>query len=134
MFIPKKVVEWFTELKEDSRTQAEIANTALGHLREELTRLHADVQAKSQQVLALKTQAATDHANFDWMKLKVNQLEYERASLLKKFVDLDVSTRTDRLSLSEGTFPFRAASGVMLSPRSFVPPRADNAVTISAAV
>ena len=50
MFIPKKVVEWFTELKEDSRTQAEIANTALGHLREELTRLHADVQAKSQQV------------------------------------------------------------------------------------
>ena len=47
MFIPKKVVEWFTELKEDSRTQAEIANTALGHLREELTRLHADVQAKS---------------------------------------------------------------------------------------
>ena len=43
MFIPKKVVEWFTELKEDSRTQAEIASTALGHLREELTRLHADV-------------------------------------------------------------------------------------------
>lgn len=66
MWLPKTLYELFKTSKE----QVDILIIETYNLR-------------SENVL-LKTQLASTQANFDWLKIRVNQLEVERAQLLDK--------------------------------------------------
>lgn len=66
MWVPSKVIEWF-----------QISKDSVDHLREDL----ASVRSERDQ---LKAQLASTTANFDWLRIKVNAMEVERAQLLEK--------------------------------------------------
>lgn len=67
MWIPGKVVDWFTAMRVE----------AVPELQAELAALRAERDA-------LKLQAAVDRVNFDWLRMKVNTLEVEKTALMEK--------------------------------------------------
>ena len=66
MWVPSKVFDWF-----------KISQESVNELRTEVLALRAERDV-------LKTQLTAANANFDWLRLRVNQLEHERAALLEK--------------------------------------------------
>lgn len=48
----------------------------------------ADLQVVRAERDLLKTQLAVAQSNFEWVRLRVNQLEYERAGLMEKAYDI----------------------------------------------
>lgn len=66
MWVPASVVEWF-----------HISKQAVESLREEVAALRAERDA-----LRLQLASSTNH--FDWLRIRVNSLEVERAQLIEK--------------------------------------------------
>jgi hypothetical protein len=66
MWVPEKFRSWF-----------EVSKEAVESQREELAAVRADRDA-------LKLQLAVSQNNFDWLRLRVNTLEVERAQLIQK--------------------------------------------------
>lgn len=83
MWVPSQVISWFTSLKEDSERNAKTSLEALTYLREEL----ASVRAERDSV---KLQLGVTQTNFDWLRMKVNGLEAEKAALLEKLYGMRV--------------------------------------------
>lgn len=77
MFVPREVITWFTALRQDADSNAEVAKQALSNLSEELAAVRADRDA-------LKLQLSTAQNHFDWLRVRVNVLEVERAQLVEK--------------------------------------------------
>jgi hypothetical protein len=83
MWMPSKVVDWFTGLKADADLNAQVAKEALTSLREELATVRGERDT-------LKIQVVTNEVHLDWMRTKVNQLEYERAQLIRIAYNIDI--------------------------------------------
>lgn len=66
MWVPGAVVEWF-----------HISKQAVDSLREELSGVRAERDS-------LKLQLASSQNHFDWLRVRVNALEVERAQLIEK--------------------------------------------------
>ena|ERR1039458_4308405 len=66
MWVPEKFRSWF-----------EVSKEAVDAQREELAAVRADRDT-------LKLQLAVSQNNFDWLRLRVNTLEVERAQLIQK--------------------------------------------------
>jgi hypothetical protein len=77
MWISSKVIDWFSGLRDAADTANTINIAILNELREELA------SAKTERDL-LKIQAAVNQTNFDWLRMRVNTLEIERAGLIQK--------------------------------------------------
>jgi hypothetical protein len=77
MWISEKVVDWFTSMKNVAELNAAVSVEAINGLREELAAVRADRDA-------LKLQVAISSNHFDWLRLRVNTLEAERAQLIEK--------------------------------------------------
>lgn len=71
MWVPAAVVDWF-----------QISKEAVDALREELaaTRVERDI---------LKHQLTVTQTQFDWLRLRVNALEHERAQLVKTVYNIN---------------------------------------------
>lgn len=90
MWIPKLVVDWFGVNAELTRNmQSELA----------VVRAERDI---------LKVQLATSQTHFDWLRTRVNTLEYERAALMQKAYNINIpvpeivhSTPPPDMALSE---------------------------------
>jgi predicted nuclease with TOPRIM domain len=52
--------------------------------KEQVDALFVEVYSLRNENVNLKTQLASTQANFDWLKIRVNQLEVERAQLIEK--------------------------------------------------
>ena len=89
-FIPAKVSEWLISLKQAADRSARATEAALSLLREELSDLKAKVSAKDEVISNLRIQAERDRANQDWLKARVNQLEFEKAALTKAKTGLEI--------------------------------------------
>lgn len=83
MWIPAKVLDWFESLKESSDTAISINIALVNDLRQELTAVKTERDILRNQLLVTQT-------NFDWLRMKVNQLEMERAALMSKAYDIQV--------------------------------------------
>lgn len=57
--------------------------------RESFDDLRRELAAAVVERDALRVQAAVAQSNFDWLRMRVNQLEVERAQLLKKAYNVD---------------------------------------------
>ena len=77
MWVPAQVIDWFTALRKDADTNAEVAKEALSGLREDLAALRSERDALKQQLTAAQI-------NSDWLRIRVNTLEVERAGLIEK--------------------------------------------------
>lgn len=66
MWVPSAVVDWF-----------HISKQAVDSLREELAGVRAERDS-------LKLQLASSQNHFDWLRVRVNALEVERAQLIEK--------------------------------------------------
>ena len=77
MWVNKTILGWFTDLKADADTHASVTKEALSSLREDLAAIRSERDA-------LKIHAATDRANADWMRFRLNALEVERAGLIER--------------------------------------------------
>lgn len=95
MFIPKAVFDLFG-----------IAKQSIDTTREELAAVRAERDA-------LKLQLATANNHFDWLRLKVNALEVERAQLLDKAYGVKALvpeiTRQEPVSLEKVLSQFNSA-------------------------
>lgn len=81
MWVPEKVIDWFTTLNES----AESAADNLSYLREELSATRAERDT-------IKVQLIINQTQFDWLRMRVNQLEYERAVMLEATTGLKFSS------------------------------------------
>ena|SRR5437867_1134482 len=72
MWVPSKVVDWFYISKQTVET-----------LREDLAATRAERDS-------LKLQLASSQNHFDWLRIRVNALEVERAQLFEKAYGLKV--------------------------------------------
>ena len=70
MWIPKLVIEYL-----------KISKEAVDDLRIELATVRTERDS-------LKVQLATTSSNFDWLRMKVNQLEFENKALIQKAYDI----------------------------------------------
>ena len=77
MWVPSQVIEWFTKLKESAELNSMVSVEALNQLQQELAAIRAERDA-------LKLQIATTQNNFEWLRVRVNTLEVERAQLMQK--------------------------------------------------
>jgi hypothetical protein len=66
MWVPAKVLDWF-----------QISKTSMDDLRTALAAVTAERDA-------LKTQAISERANADWLRIRVNSLEMENKALMEK--------------------------------------------------
>lgn len=66
MWVPREVADWFS-----------ISKDSVAGLREELAAVKAERDVLKQQLTVANT-------NFDWARVKLNQLEYEKAALFEK--------------------------------------------------
>jgi len=66
MWVPSKVLDWF-----------QISKDTVSSLREEVAALRAES-------VTLRAQLTVSQVNFDWLRMRYNQLEYERTALLEK--------------------------------------------------
>lgn len=71
MWVPKAVLDWF-----------QISKNSYDDLRQELSAVRAEKDI-------LKSQLAVSQNQFDWLRLRVNTLEIERAELIKKCYGID---------------------------------------------
>lgn len=83
MFIPKAVVDWFVSLKTVAETQAAISLEAITITQKENAALTAENRNLTEQVIRL-------NVTQDWFRMKINQLEAERALLLEKAYGIHV--------------------------------------------
>ena len=77
MWISRPVVDWLSSFKTDADSQAALSRDAMAALREELAAVRAERDS-------LKLQQAVDRTHFDWLRTKVNGLEFEKAALIEK--------------------------------------------------
>lgn len=74
---------------------------------EDLKIQNAALQA---ELLALKIQAATDKTNFDWLRIRVNELERENKALIQKAYNISLPaaelTRPQQMPLDPYEFSF----------------------------
>jgi len=77
MWVPSKVIDWFTTLQDAADVNSETASAALQDLREELSAVRAERDA-------LKLQMTVSQTNFDWLRMQVNTLQMERTALMEK--------------------------------------------------
>lgn len=77
MWVPSKVVEWFTSMKAVAEVNAAVSVEAINHYREEVSALRAERDT-------LRGQLAITQTNFDWLRMRVNTLEVEKAGLIEK--------------------------------------------------
>ena len=77
MWINKEIIGWFTSLKTTAEQHAAVSVVALQGLQEELikVRTERDMLQKELQVQQI---------NSDWLRIKVNAMEVERAGLIQK--------------------------------------------------
>ena len=68
MWVPSKVIDWFTAMKTASEQHAAVSVVALQGMQEELAAVRAERDA-------LKVQMAVNQTNFDWLRMRVNVLE-----------------------------------------------------------
>jgi chromosome segregation ATPase len=66
MWVPKQVVDWF-----------QISKDSVDELRAELAAVRAERDVYEHQLTVTQS-------SFDWLKMRINQLEVERAELIKK--------------------------------------------------
>lgn len=71
MWVPKAVIDWFRISKE-----------SVDAIREDNAALRAEN-------LAIRSELISTKANFNWVIMRVNSLEVERAQLLKKAYNVD---------------------------------------------
>ena len=83
MFVPERVIDWFTSLRDAADVHAEVAKSAIANLREELSAVRAERDA-------LKIQNVVTQNHFDWLRIRVNALETERAQLIEKAYGIKV--------------------------------------------
>jgi len=83
MWISPKIVDWFSGLKADADLNASVAKEAFQHLREDLAAVRAERDT-------MKIQLATNEVHCDWLRTKVNQLEMERAQLIRQVYKLEL--------------------------------------------
>jgi predicted nuclease with TOPRIM domain len=72
VWIPQLVIEYL-----------KISKEAVDDVRQELAVVRAERDA-------LKVQVATTQSNFDWLRAKVNQLEFENKALIQKAYDIQL--------------------------------------------
>lgn len=72
MWVPSAVVDWF-----------HISKQAVDSLREDLAAIRAERDM-------LKVQLATSQNHFDWLRIRINALETERAQLIEKAYGIKV--------------------------------------------
>lgn len=77
MWVPKQVVGWFETFQKASETHADVAKQALQDLREELVAVRTERDVLKQELQSAKI-------NADWLRVKVNSLELEKAGLMEK--------------------------------------------------
>ncbi len=77
MWIPRQVVEWFTSMRDVAETNAMVSIEAINQYREQLAAVTADRDA-------LKLHTATVQNTAEWLRIRVNALEVERAQLIEK--------------------------------------------------
>jgi len=72
MWVPREVADWF-----------KISKDSVDALREELSAIRAERDS-------LQTQLSISQNHFDWLRIRVNTLEIERAQLIKKAYGIDI--------------------------------------------
>lgn len=77
MWINARVIDWFTGLKEAADRTALASSDAVEFLKEELTVLRTERDR-------LKEELTRSTIMADWLRLKVNQLEFERTALIEQ--------------------------------------------------
>lgn len=77
MFIPSRVIGWFESFQQSAEKSAAVAQDAMQHLREEL------IAARTERDV-LRTELLSSKINFDWLRVKVNDLELENKGLMEK--------------------------------------------------
>lgn len=85
MWISPKVVDWFTHLQDAAEVNSDVAKVALQDMREQLAVLRSERDA-------LRSQLTISQTHFDWLRMRVNQLEHERAILINKVHGIDVGS------------------------------------------
>ena len=80
----KELLDCFTKLVKISDGHAKANDVALNELRDALAHERAERFSLQSINLNLERQLERTNASFDWLKAKVNQLEYERAALLQQ--------------------------------------------------
>ncbi len=80
MWVPKQLQELFA-----------VSRDTLEQLRKEIEVLKTNVAAKETEIASLKLQNATSNNHFDWLRLRVNQLEQERAQLVEKAYGIKIA-------------------------------------------
>jgi hypothetical protein len=92
MWVPSKVITWLTNFQE-----------AAQGIREDNAALHAEN-------MNLKVQLATSQNQFDWLRQRVNALEFERAQLIKVAYKIDIPVQeivrnvTDQIKMDAFAF------------------------------
>lgn len=92
MWVPKAVVDWF-----------QISKDSVDELRTKLAAAEAENST-------LKTQLAVAQTNFDWLRIKVNSLEFEKAALIERAYNIKLPapeiTRTPVVGSEPSTIDF----------------------------
>ena len=88
--IDRQITDCFIKLTHAADKQSKIADGTLVELRDALSNERAQCLALERVNLNLERELASTKANFDWLKAKVNQLEFERAALVKQTANLDI--------------------------------------------
>jgi len=83
MWISKEVVGWFTSMRNVAETNAMVSIEAIQQYREQLAAVIAERDA-------LKAQILTAQNNAEWLRMRVNALEMERAKLMEKAYNIQL--------------------------------------------
>ncbi len=83
MWVPSKVIEWFTDMRDVAETNATVSMEAVNHYREELVAVRAERDT-------LKEQLAKTLIMGDWLRMQVNSLQLERTALMEKAYNIKI--------------------------------------------
>lgn len=83
MWVPAKVIDWFSSMRQVAEVNAAVSVEAINHYREEVAALRGERDILKSQVTVMTIQS-------DWLRMQVNQLQLERAALLEKAYDIRV--------------------------------------------
>ena len=86
----KEILSCFTTLVKVADSQAKTNERTLSELRDAIAQERAGRMTAEQVNVHLERELAAQRANFDWLKAKVNQLEYERAALLQQTSNVSI--------------------------------------------
>ncbi len=81
MWIPSKIVSYLEQIANATQANAASAQVAISALQTKLTVAETELQS-------LRTELHSAKINADWLRVKVNALEMERAGLLEKAYDI----------------------------------------------